>query len=212
MAWAEGALWVGQHRSRKIHQVDPQTGAILRTIESNRFVTGVTWVGGELWHGTWEDDESDAAADRSEDGRSARAARHARRASRCRVLNRMAATRFLRRRQQRESESRPPAHAKLRGQAEELRMGVPERCEQERSRMSAPGDVDEGSVGQRTMPAGPRTVCSAADAPLQRSELAKSARSCLPRIVIRTCRARPYLAIGTTVGVSSYENINYRDR
>ena len=33
MAWAEGTLWVGQHRNRKIHQVDPQTGAILRTIE-----------------------------------------------------------------------------------------------------------------------------------------------------------------------------------
>jgi len=29
------------------------------TIESNRFVTGVTWVDGELWHGTWEGDESD---------------------------------------------------------------------------------------------------------------------------------------------------------
>ena len=35
MAWAEGTLWVGQHRNRKIHQVYPQTGAILRTIESN---------------------------------------------------------------------------------------------------------------------------------------------------------------------------------
>ena len=59
LAWAEGTLWVGQHRDRRIHQVDPQTGAILRTIESNRFVTGVTWVDGELWHGTWEGDESD---------------------------------------------------------------------------------------------------------------------------------------------------------
>ena len=59
MAWAEGMLWVGQHRRRKIHQVDPETGAILRTIESNRFVTGVTWVDGELWHGTWEGDRSD---------------------------------------------------------------------------------------------------------------------------------------------------------
>jgi hypothetical protein len=29
--------------ARKIVQIDPQTGAILRTIESNRFVTGVTW-------------------------------------------------------------------------------------------------------------------------------------------------------------------------
>ena len=59
MAWAEGALWVGQHRNRKIHQVDPQTGAILRTIESNRFVTGVTWVGDELWHGTREAEQSE---------------------------------------------------------------------------------------------------------------------------------------------------------
>ncbi len=59
MAWAEGTLWVGQYRERKIHQIDPETGAILRTIESNRFVTGVTWVDGELWHGTWEGDESD---------------------------------------------------------------------------------------------------------------------------------------------------------
>jgi streptogramin lyase len=59
LAWAEGSLWVGQYRDRKIHQIDPATGAILRTIESNRFVTGVTWVDGELWHGTWEGDESD---------------------------------------------------------------------------------------------------------------------------------------------------------
>ncbi len=59
LTWAEGTLWVGQYRARKIHQVDPETGAILRTIESNRFVTGVTWVDGELWHATWEGDESD---------------------------------------------------------------------------------------------------------------------------------------------------------
>ena len=59
LAWAEGTLWVGQHQGRKIHQIDPQTGAILRTIESKRMVTGVTWVDGELWHGTWEQDQSD---------------------------------------------------------------------------------------------------------------------------------------------------------
>jgi glutamine cyclotransferase len=59
MAWAEGTLWVGQYRNRKIHQVDPHTGAILHTIESNRFVTGVTWVGDELWHGTWEVEQSE---------------------------------------------------------------------------------------------------------------------------------------------------------
>ncbi|CAN7529006.1 glutamine cyclotransferase [Trinickia sp. LjRoot230] len=58
LAWAEGTLWVGQYREKKIHQIDPETGAILRTIQSNRFVTGVTWVDGALWHGTWEGDES----------------------------------------------------------------------------------------------------------------------------------------------------------
>ena len=59
LAWGEGTLWVGQYRDRKIHQIDPETGAILRTIESNRFVTGVTWVDGELWHGTMEGGEAD---------------------------------------------------------------------------------------------------------------------------------------------------------
>ena len=59
LTWAEGSLWVGQYRDRKIHQIDPATGAVLRTIESNRFVTRVTWVDGELWHATWEGDESE---------------------------------------------------------------------------------------------------------------------------------------------------------
>jgi glutamine cyclotransferase len=59
LAWAEGTLWVGQYRERKIHQIDPDTGAILRTLESNRFVTGVTWTDGELWHATSEADESE---------------------------------------------------------------------------------------------------------------------------------------------------------
>ena len=59
LTWAEGSLWVGHYRDRKIYQIDPDTGAIKRTIESNRFVTGVTWVDGELWHGTWEGEESD---------------------------------------------------------------------------------------------------------------------------------------------------------
>ena len=59
LAWAEGTLWVGQHRDRRIHQIDPETGAVLRTINSDRFVTGVTWVDGELWHGTWEGETSD---------------------------------------------------------------------------------------------------------------------------------------------------------
>jgi len=59
LAWAEGMLWVGQYRDRKILGIDPNTGEILRTIESDRFVTGVSWVDGELWHGTWEGDQSE---------------------------------------------------------------------------------------------------------------------------------------------------------
>jgi glutamine cyclotransferase len=59
LAWAEGTLWVGQYRDRKIHQIDPETGKILRTITSDRFVTGVTWTDGELWHATMEGGVSD---------------------------------------------------------------------------------------------------------------------------------------------------------
>jgi len=59
MAWAEGTLWVGEHRARQIHQIDPATGQVLRSIASDRFVTGVTFVEGELWHGTWENDASE---------------------------------------------------------------------------------------------------------------------------------------------------------
>ena len=59
LAWAEGTLWIAHYEGRRIYQIDPQTGAVLRSIETTRFVTGVTWVDGELWHGTWEDDESD---------------------------------------------------------------------------------------------------------------------------------------------------------
>lgn len=59
LAWAEGSLWVGDYRGKKIHQVDPETGTVLRTIASNRFVTGVSWVDGELWHATLDGEGSD---------------------------------------------------------------------------------------------------------------------------------------------------------
>ena len=51
LAWADGSLWVGQYRDRQIVEINPDTGAVLRVIQTNRFVTGVTWVEGELWHG-----------------------------------------------------------------------------------------------------------------------------------------------------------------
>jgi glutamine cyclotransferase len=59
MAWAEGMLWVGEYRARKIHVVEPETGKVVRSVQSDRFVTGVTWMDGDLWHATWEADQSD---------------------------------------------------------------------------------------------------------------------------------------------------------
>jgi len=69
MAWAEGFLWVGQYRARRIHQVDPETGAIVRTLESDRFVTGVCWLDGELWHGSMEGDAAELRELDPQDGR-----------------------------------------------------------------------------------------------------------------------------------------------
>jgi hypothetical protein len=45
----------GTVRDRKIHQVDPDTGAILRTIESNTS-SPVSRGWTESWHATWEGD------------------------------------------------------------------------------------------------------------------------------------------------------------
>jgi hypothetical protein len=59
LTWAEGTLWVGEYRARKIHQIDAETGTILRSIESDRFVTGVSWTNGELWHGAMEDGQAE---------------------------------------------------------------------------------------------------------------------------------------------------------
>lgn len=55
MAWADGHLWIGQFYDSKIHKVDAKTGAIVKTLTSDRFVTGVSCVNGELWHGAIED-------------------------------------------------------------------------------------------------------------------------------------------------------------
>jgi outer membrane protein assembly factor BamB len=56
LAWEAGTLWVGQYKGRAVHQIDATTGKLLKTLRSDRFVTGVSFVDGDLWHGTWEDD------------------------------------------------------------------------------------------------------------------------------------------------------------
>jgi glutamine cyclotransferase len=59
MAWAEGSLWVGQYGDRKIIELDPETGKIKSEVVSDRFVTGVSFSAGELWHATQENDRSE---------------------------------------------------------------------------------------------------------------------------------------------------------
>jgi glutamine cyclotransferase len=59
MAWAEGSLWVGQYGDRKILELDPETGKVKSEVVSDRFVTGVSFSEGELWHATQENDRSE---------------------------------------------------------------------------------------------------------------------------------------------------------
>jgi hypothetical protein len=113
LAWAEGTLWVGHYRDRKIHQIDPQTGAILRTIETNRFVTGVTWVDGELWHELGRVTKAICGESIRERERSWSGSR-CRPEWTCRVSNPTAATGSSAGRKEREGKSRPPAQASFR--------------------------------------------------------------------------------------------------
>jgi glutamine cyclotransferase len=59
LAWAEGSLWVGLFADRKIVELDPVTGKILSEVVSDRFVTGVSFCDGELWHATQENGRSE---------------------------------------------------------------------------------------------------------------------------------------------------------
>jgi hypothetical protein len=57
MAWADGYLFIGQFREARIHKVDAKTGEVVKTLTSDRFVTGVSCVDGELWHAVSYDDK-----------------------------------------------------------------------------------------------------------------------------------------------------------
>ena len=51
LTWAEGTLWLAFHDEGKIQQLDPATGKVLRTLDVAKFVTGISFVDGDLWHG-----------------------------------------------------------------------------------------------------------------------------------------------------------------
>lgn len=55
LTWAEGALWVAEYKGQRILKIDPETGRILRTVQSDRLLTGVTFADGDLWHGAVEE-------------------------------------------------------------------------------------------------------------------------------------------------------------
>jgi len=55
MAYADGYLWVGQYRSAQIMKIDAKTGEVVKTLRSDRYVTGVSCIDGQLWHGAAED-------------------------------------------------------------------------------------------------------------------------------------------------------------
>jgi hypothetical protein len=55
MAWGDGFLWIGQFRESRIHKVDARTGEVVKTLSSDRFVTGVSCIDGALWHGASND-------------------------------------------------------------------------------------------------------------------------------------------------------------
>ncbi len=55
MAWDGGYLWIGQFRESMIRKVDAKTGEVVKTLTSDRFVTGVTFIDGALWHGASND-------------------------------------------------------------------------------------------------------------------------------------------------------------
>jgi hypothetical protein len=55
LAWADGHLWVGQigdSKNHKIHKIDASTGEVVKSLSSDRFVTGVSCLDGVLWHAT----------------------------------------------------------------------------------------------------------------------------------------------------------------
>jgi hypothetical protein len=59
LTWAEGALWVAEYQGRRILKIDPETGRVLRAVRSDRMITGVTFAGGELWHGAVEANQAE---------------------------------------------------------------------------------------------------------------------------------------------------------
>ena len=148
LAWAEGALWVGQHRGRKIHQIDPQTGAILthHRVQPRRH-RGHLGRRRALARHLGRRRER-CAASRSSIGTGAGEARDAGRSGRIGARVRWRRSVLLRRRKEREGESRTPAQARLRRQAEEVRTSVAEGANEADRECPLPATSTEAATGR----------------------------------------------------------------
>lgn len=62
MAYAEGSLWIGDFNGKGLVKIDAETGSIQKRLEADRFVTGVAFLGEELWHGAWDAEREPAEA------------------------------------------------------------------------------------------------------------------------------------------------------
>lgn len=56
LAFDGEALWAGDYNGKKLLKIDRETGAVLKTVASDRFVTGITWANDQLWHATSTDE------------------------------------------------------------------------------------------------------------------------------------------------------------
>lgn len=54
MAYADGKLWIGDYDGKRVLAIDASTGEVVKELTTDRLVTGIEWVEGELWHGAWE--------------------------------------------------------------------------------------------------------------------------------------------------------------
>ena len=126
LAWAEGTLWVGQHRGRKIHQIDPETGSHSshHRIQPRRYRRHLDRRRALARHLGRRRERREA--DRSSNGTGPGEARDAARRGRVGARVRWRRSVLLRRRKQREGESHPPSQARLCGQAEIVRTRRPD--------------------------------------------------------------------------------------
>lgn len=56
LAWDGESLWAGAYDSRKLYKLDPKSGRVLKVLKSDRFVTGITWIGPELYHAIYPEE------------------------------------------------------------------------------------------------------------------------------------------------------------